>query len=494
MGKIEGTKHSGKVDIASIPARFFVKYPYLAMMGLFLGAFVGTFGETAMNVALPELSGAFGVDTALMQWMIIGYMLVIGLVLPFAGILMKRIPARRLTVFALVVFIASSLVSAFAGNFPVLLIGRMIQGVGTGLILPVMFALVVEIFPPAKIGSAMGVCALIMMFAPAIGPTLSGLIVGFLSWRWLFIVCALVLCVAFVFALIFAVSPYELTKPRLDKPSCVTTIIGFGDLVTGVGFASLFGWVSVPVLIILAIGIISLILFARRQFKLEEPLLNLRAFSIPDFRIGAILVMLTFGITLSSMFLLPQYIQNSLLLPVALTGLMLLPGGVVNAVIALFAGRLFDKRGARIPVTCGIFIALVGIFLMFTLRTDSAIPRVMISQIVIMIGVAFLLSPSQSLALSSLPKQLSADGSGIMNTMQQVWGAVSTAVATSFLGIGRAAFHGGSSSGAYANGFRFGLFYTLALAVIGAVVVVSFVLKARPVAAKSPGDQNRPGF
>ncbi len=466
-------QHSGTVDLASIPARFQVKHPYLAMMGLFLGAFVGTFGETAMNVALPELSGAFGVDTALMQWMIIGYMLVIGLVLPFAGILMKRIPARRLAIFALIVFIASSMVSALAGNFPVLLIGRMIQGIGTGLILPVMFALVVEIFPPAKIGSAMGVCALIMMFAPAIGPTLSGLIVGFLSWRWLFIVCAIVLAIALVFALIFAVSPYELTKPVPDKPSCATTIIGFGGLVTGVGFASLFGWVSAPVLILLAIAVISLVLFARRQMKLEEPLLNLRAFSIPSFRAGALLVMITFGITLSSMFLMPQYIQNSLLIPVALTGLILLPGGVINAVVSLFAGRLFDKFGAKIPVTCGIVIAIIGVFLMLTLRADSVIPRVMASQIVLMISVAFMLSPSQSLALSSLPRNLSTDGSSIMNTMQQVWGAVSTAIATSLLGIGRAAYHGAADTGAYANGFCFGLFYTLVLAVIGAVIVIS---------------------
>lgn len=262
------------------------KHPYLVMMGLYLGAFVGMFGETALNIVLPELSNAFGVETSLMQWMVVGHMLVIGLVLPFASLLMKWFPVRKLTFFALGAFLVGSLVSGFANSFPILLLGRMIQGFGPGLILPMMFALVLEVFPPHKIGTAMGMCALIIMFAPAIGPTLAGFIVGALSWRWIFFVFAMILFVAFLFAAKFMVSPYELTKPPIDAVSCIASIFGFGGLVIGVGLASLYGWLSVLVLASLAVGIVCLAFYAHRQLTMDVPVLNLKAFRISGFTTG----------------------------------------------------------------------------------------------------------------------------------------------------------------------------------------------------------------
>lgn len=158
------------------------KHPYLTMMSLYLGAFVGMFGEMALNNTLPQLSAVFSVDTSLMQWMVIGHMLVIGLMLPFASLLMKWFPIRKLVLFALGVFAVGSIISGAATGFPILLLGRMVQGVGPGLILPIMFAMVLEVFPAEKIGAAMGTCSLIIMFAPAIGPTLAGFIIGALSF------------------------------------------------------------------------------------------------------------------------------------------------------------------------------------------------------------------------------------------------------------------------------------------------------------------------
>lgn len=246
-------------------ARNGIKHPYLVMMGLYLGAFVGMFGETALNIALPQLSAAFQVDTSLMQWMVIGHMLIIGLVLPLSSLLSKWFSVRQLTLFGLAVFAIGSLMSGCANSFAILLLGRMVQGVGPGLILPLMFAMVMEVFPPHKIGSAMGFCALIIMFAPAIGPTLSGLIIGALSWRWIFFLFAAILIVAMVFAAKFMISPYELTKPKIDFTSCFASAIGFGGIVIGVGIASVYGWISAPVLGALAIGIISLAFYVRRQ-------------------------------------------------------------------------------------------------------------------------------------------------------------------------------------------------------------------------------------
>lgn len=467
------------------------KHPYLTMLGLYLGAFVGMFGETALNIALPQLSAAFSVDTSLMQWMVIGHMLVIGLVLPFASLLMKWFPVRKLTLFALGVFALGSFISGFATNFPVLLIGRMIQGVGPGLILPIMFAMVLEVFPSNKIGAAMGLSSLIIMFAPAIGPTLTGFIIGALSWRWVFFIFAAILIVAMIFAAKFMINPYELTKPKIDIPSCITSAVGFGSLVVGVGLASIYGWLSVPVIGFLVLGIVCIAIYVKRQLGMETPVLNMQAFRIPGFRTGTILVMLNFGITLSAMYLMPQYIQNGLGLTVVLTGIVLLPGGVMNAVFSLISGRLYDRIGARIPALCGFCLSTIGVILLLTTSADTPIWLVILCHVILLIGVPLAMSPSQTSGLNSLPPQLSTDGSTILNTMQQVWGAVCTAVATSLLGIGKASFAGADPTGAlsFTNGFHYGLYFTLALAVVGLIIAFTLPKKGKQPQSIGHGDQ-----
>lgn len=457
------------------------KHPYLTMMGLYLGAFVGMFGETALNIALPQLTTVFQVDTSLMQWMVIGHMLVIGLVLPFASLLMKWFPVKKLTVFALSIFALGSIISGCATSFPVLLLGRMVQGVGPGLILPMMFSLVLEVFPANKIGSAMGVCSLIIMFAPAIGPTLAGFILSALSWRGIFFIFAAILIVALVFAVKFMIDPYELTKPKIDLLSCITSAVGFGGLVVGVGLASVYGWISVPVLGFLILGVLCIAIYVKRQLGMEKPILNMQAFRIPGFRTGAILVMLDFGITLSAMYLMPQYIQNGLLLAVAMAGIVLLPGGTMNAVFSLISGRLYDKIGAKIPAMCGFFLSALGTILLLTTNSETSVWFVIICHMILLIGVPLAMSPSQTSGLNSLPPQLATDGSTILNTMQQVWGAVCTAVATSLLGIGKSNFTGADPTGALAftNGFHYGLYFTLTLAVLGFIISLTLPNKTQ---------------
>ena len=212
-----------------------------------------------------------------------------------------------------------------------LLAGRMIQGIATGLILPMMFTVAMQVFPPYKLGAAMGMCALVIMFAPAIGPTLTGLILAKLSWNWIFWAFVPFLVIALLFAIFGLKNVGELTKPKVDVLSLLESIIGFSGIVMGVSFASEQGWASPLVLGSLIVGIVVLALYVKRQLALVEPVLNLKIFAIPAFRTGAVLVMLDFGIILSAMYLLPMYIQRGLLLPVALTGIIMLPVGIINA-------------------------------------------------------------------------------------------------------------------------------------------------------------------
>lgn len=185
-----------------------------------------------------------------------------------------------------------------------------------------------------------------------------------------------------MFVLRYIVNPYELTKPRIDAMSCVLSVFGFGGLVIGAGMASLYGWLSVACLGSLVVGTVCLIFYVRRQLVLESPVLNMRVFNIRGFTIGTLCVMLAFGITMSSMYLMPQFVQRGMLIAVAVTGLLLLPGGCVNAIFSLIGGRLYDRMGARGPVLCGFALVLVGVALLLTTDENTSIAFLILCHVV----------------------------------------------------------------------------------------------------------------
>lgn len=474
-------------------ARVSVPHPYLALMGLYLGGFTGMYSETALNIALPQLSAAFGVSLSLIQWLVVGYMLAIGIVLPFASLLMKWFSARKITLFALGAFLVGSLISGFSSTFAICLAGRIIQGVGTGLVLPLMFSMVLEVIPPHKIGAAMGISALVVMSASAVGPTIAGILIGAVSWNAVFFSFAVVLAIGIVITLKFQVNPYELTKPAIDAVSVLTSVLGFGGIVLGVGMASLFGWGSPTVIAALVIGVVALVVYSHRQLSMSEPVIDLRVFTIPGFRTGALCVMLNFGVTLSAMYVLPQFYQNSMLLAVSFAGLIMLPGGIVNAFVSVMAGRIYDKIGARIPALAGFTLSIVACALLLTTSPTSPLPFVMACHIVLMIGVPLAMSPCQTHALSSLPHNLSTDGSTVMNTIQQVMGAIATALATYLVATGSAGAGQGDAAASFAIGAHWGFAFALVMAAIAFVLALGFKKRGATAEAAADGAQGREG-
>ena len=429
------------------------------------------FSETSLNIALPQLMKALQVGQSSIQWLVTGYMLVIGIVLPLSSLLTKWFTTKKLVLFGIGAFIIGSLISSFGNNFSIVLVGRMIQGIGTGIILTLMFTIAMLIFPPNKLGTVNGVLALVIMFAPAIGPTLTGLILAAGSWRDIFFTFALILVIAFVIGLFTLTNVSQITKPKVDWLSIVLSIIAFSGLIAGASFASEMGWLSVPVLASLIVGISALVFYVRRQLKLNVPVLNMRVFRHRNFTLGAILVMIDFGIILSAMYLLPQYLQNGLLVAVALTRIIMLPDGVINAATSALAGRMYDSFGAKWPARIGFAVAFVGAVMLALVTTHSAIWYVILAHIILMIGAPLAMSPSQTSALNSLKGLESADGSAILNTMQQIVGALATALATSFLTVGRNAVTG-SAAFKFTNGVHYGMYFTIALTVIGFIVAL----------------------
>ena len=467
-------------------ARISVPHPYLALMGLYLGGFTGMYSETALNIALPQLSGAFAVDIALTQWLVVGYMLVIGIAMPFSSLLTRWCSARRITIFALGAFLVGSLLSGSAPSFWMALVGRAVQGLGTGLVLPLMFAMALEVFEPQKIGTAMGVNALVIMSASAVGPTLAGVLIAAFSWRAVFFSFALILVVAIVFAAAFCPCPYTLSKPRVDALSVVTSILGFGGVVLGFGMSSLTGWGSIPVIASLVVGVVSLVMYCRRQLSLKDPVINLRVFKHRGFAVGTLCVTLNFGLTLVVMYLLPQFYQSALLVSVALTGVIMLPGGIVNAFVSVVAGRIYDRIGARVPALIGFGLSIAGCILLLQTTPETPVAYVVACHIVMMVGIPLAMSPSQTHALSSLPPELSTDGSALLNAMQQVFAAICTALATYLLSVGEGVYYAGGgqqAASAFTAGSHVGFVFALVLAVAAFVIATRFKARGHEAAS-----------
>lgn len=445
------------------------------MIGLYIGAFLGMLSETSMNIALPALCDTFAITAGTVQWMVVGYMLAIGIVLPCVGFLLKWVKAKTLVMVALGCFLIGAVISAAAPTFALLLFGRILQGV----VLPTMYAAIMRVFPPQQIGAANGVAGLVIMFAPVIGPTLAGVLIGAFSWRAIFVLFAVVAAVAMVCTAAFFVTPIDTTRPKVDALSVISSVIGFGCLVAGVSLVADMGF-SPLVIALLVIGIAVLALYVYRQLHVDTPLLELRALGIAEFRIPAIMVTCSFACTLAVMYLAPQELQRGLGLDTTVAGMLMLAGGVINAICSFAAGRLYDRHGATILARIGAVIAIIGGVLFLMIGTGTAPAFFVFAHIVIMVGIPFMQQSVQSAALKGLPRELAADGSTILNTMQQVVGAIGTSVATCLLTLGQTNYEaagGTDPAQGFVDGARYG--YVFAIVLIVVVLALSFLLKER---------------
>lgn len=453
--------------------------PHRLMIGLYIGAFLGMLSETSMNIALPALCDTFAITAGTAQWMVVGYMLAIGIVLPCVGFLLKWVKAKTLVMVALGCFLIGAVISAAAPTFALLLFGRILQGVGTGVVLPTMYAAIMRVFPPQQIGAANGVAGLVIMFAPVIGPTLAGVLIGAFSWRAIFVLFAVVAAVAMVCTAAFFVTPIDTTRPKVDALSVISSVIGFGCLVAGVSLVADMGF-SPLVIALLVIGIAVLALYVYRQLHVDTPLLELRALGIAEFRIPAIMVTCSFACTLAVMYLAPQELQRGLGLDTTVAGMLMLAGGVINAICSFAAGRLYDRHGATILARIGAVIAIIGGVLFLMIGTGTAPAFFVFAHIVIMVGIPFMQQSVQSAALKGLPRELAADGSTILNTMQQVIGAIGTSVATCLLTLGQTNYEaagGTDPAQGFVDGARYG--YVFAIVLIVVLLALSFLLKER---------------
>ena len=317
------------------------------MAALLVAGFVGLFSETALNVALGQLSEIFNVGPTTIQWLATGYFLTLGILIPVTGILMQKFTTRQMFLTSIILSLVGTILAASAPAFGVLLTGRVIQAAGLAISLPLTQNVIFTIFPPNKRGGAMGLMGLVMLAGPALGPTLAGLILDTLSWNWIFWLTVPFLLFSLIFGIKFLPNVNEVRNVSIDAVSVILSTIGFGGVVYGFSVSGEFGWSSPLVLGSIIIGLVALIIFAIRQTKMETPMMNLKAFKTPLFTLGVIMSFITFFNMLSMLVILPMYMQMALLMAAFTTGLVLLPGSLLNCVLAPTIGKLFDRYGPK---------------------------------------------------------------------------------------------------------------------------------------------------
>ncbi|HGO3418373.1 TPA: DHA2 family efflux MFS transporter permease subunit [Staphylococcus aureus] len=398
------------------------------LAALLFGMFIAILNQTLLNVALPKINTEFNISASTGQWLMTGFMLVNGILIPITAYLFNKYSYRKLFLVALVLFTIGSLICAISMNFPIMMVGRVLQAIGAGVLMPLGSIVIITIYPPEKRGAAMGTMGIAMILAPAIGPTLSGYIVQNYHWNvmfyGMFIIGIIAILIGFVW---FKLYQYT-TNLKADIPGIIFSTIGFGALLYGFSEAGNKGWGSVEIETMFAIGIIFIILFVIRELRMKSPMLNLEVLKFPTFTLTTIINMVVMLSLYGGMILLPIYLQNLRGFSALDSGLLLLPGSLIMGLLGPFAGKLLDTIGLKPLAIFGIAVMTYATWELTKLNMDTPYMTIMGIYVLRSFGMAFIMMPMVTAAINALPGRLASHGNAFLNTMRQLAGSIGTAI------------------------------------------------------------------
>ena len=458
---------------------------------LLIAAFVAILNETTMGIAIPHLNDDLHLPPELGQWMTSAFMLAMAVVIPTTGFLLQRFTTRQVFIAAMSAFSLGTLICLLAPGFSMLLAGRVVQALGTGVMMPLLMTTMMSVVPPHLRGRMMGRVSLVISLAPAIGPTLSGAVLDLLHWRWLFAIVLPIALVALAIGAKLMTNLGETTDAPIDPLSIVLSALAFGGIVFGLSKFGAGGDVDpatgLPVALIggapLAAGAVVLALFVVRQLRLQrrdDALLDLRVFRTRNFTI-AVAIMAVVALTMfGTLTLLPLYLQNSVGLDALGAGLVLLPGSVLMGLLGPVMGRIYDARGPRVLLVPGTLLSAAVLAFYATVSEHTPIWMLVAAQTVFSVGMAMSFTPLFSASLGSLARRLYSHGSAVLSTLQQVAGAAGVAI---IIGAYSSVLHAAPTAHAVAAGAA----GTRAGFVIAALI--SLIAVALAGFARRPADQ-----
>ena len=444
-----------------------------AVVATGLLSFCGVIVETAMNVSFPKLMSEFGVTTNVVQWMTSIYLLIVAIIVPLSALLKRAFRTKPLFLTAVIFFIVGTFIDALAPTFPILLLGRLIQGIGTGISLPLMFNIIMEQVPRQRIGLMMGFGNLITGIAPAIGPTFGGIIVSSLGWRWIFYTLLPFLLASLLLGSWGIRQRSAIVQQHFDIISCLLIAIMFTGLVYGFSNLAVLPLLSWQVSGALLTGAIAMGLLSWRSLIITTPILDLRLFSNHRFSGHVLIFFLTQMCSLGFAFLLPNYIQLVNHNTALLAGLVVMPAGFCGAFFAPIGGRLLDTYGPKKPILSGAMLMTISILIFTICSPAMSNLAIMIVYMFYMAGMGALMGTVMTSALASLPQDKQTQGNAILNTLQQFAGSMGTSIVAMIVAKGQISV--GKTTVATALGTQHAFMLLLAFVILILGLIIRFV-------------------
>lgn len=449
-------------------------YPWIAMLVAFFGTFLAIVNTTTVNVLLPVMGEDLGASVGL-EWIVTSYLVAVGVTQPATGWLVDRHGRRWSYATGLAVFALGSVLVGLAPSLPVLILCRLVQGLGAGMILPVGLAIVVEAFPANRRGAAMGIWGIALMVAPAVGPLLGGWLATSVDWRALFLLNAPFGVAGAVLANRLLRDGRRDAERELDGAGLVLVAVGVSLLL--LTLSSVRGAVAPRDVVLLGVALAFLAAFARRQLRRPDPLVDVRMFAVPAFRRALLLGWLLMLAQHSRLFLVPLELQAIRGATPLEAGLAMAPAALGTAMLMPVGGRLTDRVGPRAPIIGGMVLMAGGAWALGHLSVDSSLTAVVWWQVLQGLGAGLCLLPATLASLNAVPTRLVPQASALRAVNQQLAAAVAVTVLAGVVvasvgsltpsGVGAA-----DLQAAYNRGF---------------LVVCVGLLTALPLAARLPG-------
>lgn len=444
-----------------------------------VGTFVTTLNQTVLITALPHIMRSFSISADTAQWLTTAYLMMNGILIPVTAFLSEKYTTRQLFIAGMGLFIAGTALATVSNSFPMLLIARVIQACGPGINLPLMQTVFFKVFPKDKRGAAMGLAGLVVGFAPAIGPTLSGLIVDHFSWRYIFLIVLPVAIVVFALGIVYMRNVTEVSKGRrIDLPSVVLSTLGFGLLLYGTSVAGSSN--NSGAAIWLVAGAIGIALFVIRELKIDKPMLEFRVFKYYLFTLTTLIAVISLTSSIGVELILPLYLQNLRNISGFHSGLILLPGAIVTGIASPIGGRIVDKIGGKQLSIVGFIIITAATIPFIFLRIDTPIWLLILFYSIRLLGISAIMMPVTTVGLNALPGNLISHGTAMNNTFRQVGSSIGTALlVTVYTGVSNTAMQSRRIPDpvhAQVHGMNYAFLVVAAFAFAG--IVISFFLKS----------------
>lgn len=440
----------------------------ITVISLAILTFMGIFSETSLAIVSPHLMEEFHVSAVAVQWLTSGFLLLLAVAIPLSPFLVKTISTKLLFKFAVIIFITGTIMGAFASNFTMLLLGRLIMAVGTGCSLPLLTNIVLEETTPYQRGTLLGIVGLVVSFAPVSGPVLGGLIAEYLGWRWVFLFMLPILVVSFIMG---STSIRDIRKGEvyhLDVKSFLISSAGLVSFIMGLSYLSTkYG------ILLICISFVFLGIFILLQLKVKYPLMNIKILKYKMFTLGLITVCMPMASVLALSFLIPILAQMGLGKNALQASFIMLPGTLFSGMLAPVMGAKYSKFGVRRLLIPGFIIMCLSMF--YLVFTETTYISSIIGYICFMTGAAFCQVPAQTNALNALPQQYNADGTAILSTLQQTAGAAGTALASVLLSYGAKKAYNSGIDNIYVYGINYGFMLCLVFVLVG--LFAAFQLK-----------------